>query len=148
MEIKDRVGIITGGGSGIGNAVSFELAKRGVKKLALVDLTDNIEIHNAKLSNRNSVYAQFLFERLQRKGFLLRDCQRLINQDRNHFADAMVARGDADAMVTGVTRDWPTAYNSVRLVLDPMEGHSVIGISPYHESSTPFKKASSIDSAR
>ena len=34
---------------------------------------------------RNSDYAQFLYERLQRKGFLFRDCQRLINQDRNHL---------------------------------------------------------------
>ncbi len=51
MEIKDRVGIITGGGSGIGNAVSFELAKRGVKKLALVDMSDNIEIAAEQINN-------------------------------------------------------------------------------------------------
>jgi malate dehydrogenase (oxaloacetate-decarboxylating)(NADP+) len=38
----------------------------------------------------------------QREGFLLRDCQRLVNQDRNVFAACMVAMGDADAMVTGV----------------------------------------------
>ncbi len=37
---------------------------------------------------------------MQRKGYLFRDCQRLINQDRNHFAASMVALGDADAMVT------------------------------------------------
>jgi len=35
---------------------------------------------------------------------LFADCQRMINQDRNYFAPAMVARGDADAIVTGVTR--------------------------------------------
>ena len=39
----------------------------------------------------------YLYERLQRKGYLLRDCQRLVNQDRNHFAACMVALGDADA---------------------------------------------------
>jgi malate dehydrogenase (oxaloacetate-decarboxylating)(NADP+) len=38
---------------------------------------------------------------MQRKGFLLRDCQRLINNDRNHFAACMLALGDADAVVTG-----------------------------------------------
>ncbi|MBV9590608.1 MAG: NADP-dependent malic enzyme, partial [Hyphomicrobiales bacterium] len=65
---------------------------------------EGIEVHNARLSHRNTAYAQFLYERLQRQGFLFRDCQRLINQDRNHFAAAMVALGDADAMVTGVTR--------------------------------------------
>jgi malate dehydrogenase (oxaloacetate-decarboxylating)(NADP+) len=66
---------------------------------------EGIEIHNARLSHRNSTYAQFLYERLQRQGFLFRDCQRMINQDRNHFAASMVALGDADAMVTGVTRN-------------------------------------------
>ena len=63
-----------------------------------VDLNKpGIEIINARLSRRNAVYADYLYERLQRKGFLFRDCQRLINNDRNHFAACMVALGDADA---------------------------------------------------
>ncbi len=44
MEIKDRVALVTGGASGIGRAVSFELAKRGVKAIAMVDITPDIEI--------------------------------------------------------------------------------------------------------
>ena len=63
------------------------------------------------------------------KGFLLRDCQRLINQDRNHFAACMVALGDADAMVTGVTRNFSVALEDVRRVIDPKPGHRVIGVS-------------------
>lgn len=90
---------------------------------------EGIEIHNARLSHRNSTYAQFLYERLQRKGFLFRDCQRLINQDRNHFAASMVALGDADAMVTGATRNYSTALADVRRVIDAKPGHRVIGIS-------------------
>ena len=79
--------------------------------------------------SRNSVYAQFLYERLQRRGFLFRDCQRMINQDRNHFAASMVALGDADAMVTGVTRNYSIALNDVRHVIDAKPGHRVIGVS-------------------
>jgi malate dehydrogenase (oxaloacetate-decarboxylating)(NADP+) len=90
---------------------------------------EGIEIHNARLSRRNAVYAQFLYERLQRQGFLFRDCQRLINQDRNHFAASMVALGDADAMVTGVTRNYSTALTDVQRVIDAKPGHRVIGIS-------------------
>ena len=98
--------------------------------LAGVDLTDkNIEIHNARLSHRNNIYAQFLYERLQRKGYLFRDCQRLINNDRNSFAAAMVALGDADAMVTGVTRNFSIALDEVRRVIDPRPGHRLIGVS-------------------
>jgi malate dehydrogenase (oxaloacetate-decarboxylating)(NADP+) len=90
---------------------------------------EGIEIHNARLSHRNSTYAQFLYERLQRKGYLFRDCQRMINQDRNHFAASMVALGDADAMVTGATRNYSTALTDVLHVIDPKPGHRVIGVS-------------------
>jgi malate dehydrogenase (oxaloacetate-decarboxylating)(NADP+) len=88
-----------------------------------------VEVHNARLSHRNAAYAQYLYERLQRHGYLYRDCQRLINQDRNHFAAAMVALGDADAMVTGVTRNFSVAFEDVRRVIDDKPGHRVIGVS-------------------
>ena len=57
----------------------------------------------------------FLYKRLQRRGFLARDCQRMVNQDRNVFAACMVATGDADAMVTGLTalrRRVPRGYRA------------------------------------
>ncbi|MER8763256.1 MULTISPECIES: NADP-dependent malic enzyme [unclassified Mesorhizobium] len=88
-----------------------------------------IEIINARLSRRNSVYTDYLYERMQRKGFLFRDCQRLINNDRNHFAACMVALGDADGIVTGVTRNYSTALDDIRRVIDARPGHCVIGVS-------------------
>jgi len=90
---------------------------------------DGIEIINARLSTRNTAYIDYLYERLQRQGFLMRDCQRLVNTDRNHFAACMVALGDADAMVTGVTRNFSVALEDVRRVIDPKPGHRVIGVS-------------------
>jgi malate dehydrogenase (oxaloacetate-decarboxylating)(NADP+) len=94
-----------------------------------IELGGGIEIINARLSTRNTVYLNFLYERLQRRGYLLRDCQRLVNTDRNYFAALMVALGDADAMVTGVTRNFSVALEDVRRVIDPKPGHRVIGIS-------------------
>ena len=95
-----------------------------------VDLNKpGIEIINARLSRRNSVYADHLYERMQRKGFLFRDCQRLINNDRNHFAATMLALGDADAVVTGVTRNYSTVLEDIRRVVDAKPGHRVIGVS-------------------
>ncbi len=116
-------------GLGAAVLVGREDRVRAVAERAGVELSAGVEIHNAKLSDRNNVYAQFLFERLQRKGFLLRDCQRLINHDRNHFAAAMVVRGDADAMVTGVTRNFSNALEEIRRVIDQKPGHRVIGVS-------------------
>jgi malate dehydrogenase (oxaloacetate-decarboxylating)(NADP+) len=94
-----------------------------------IELGDGIEVHNARLSTRNGVYTNHLYERLQRQGYLLRDVQRLVNTDRNHFAACMVALGDADAMITGVTRNFSVALEDVRRVIDPKPGHRIIGLS-------------------
>lgn len=95
-----------------------------------IDLNkQGIEIINARLSRRNGIYTDFLYERMQRKGFLFRDCQRLINNDRNHFAACMVALGDADGIVTGVTRNYSTALDDIRRIIDAKPGHRVIGVS-------------------
>ena len=85
-----------------------------------------IEIVNSRLSHRASDYADFLYSRLQREGFLQRDCQRLVNTDRNFFSACMVALGDADGMVSGVTRNYSTVLDDVRKVIDPMANHQVM----------------------
>jgi malate dehydrogenase (oxaloacetate-decarboxylating)(NADP+) len=117
---------------GLGRAILVgreERIRESASRIGLDFEDKDLEIHNARLSSRNSVYAQFLYERLQRQGYLFRDCQRLINQDRNSFAAAMVAQGDADALVTGVTRNFSIALDEVRRVIDPKPGHRVIGVS-------------------
>ena len=89
----------------------------------------SLEIVNARLSDRNPDYTDYLYERLQRRGYLKRDAQRMVNQDRNVFGSCMLALGDADGMVTGVTRNYNVALEDARLVLDPVENHPVIGMS-------------------
>ncbi|HZT18599.1 MAG TPA: phosphate acyltransferase, partial [Dongiaceae bacterium] len=98
-------------------------------KAAGLGSLDGIQVTNARLSDRNAHYTRFLYKRLQRKGALYRDCQRMANQDRNVFAACMVAEGDADAMVTGVTRSFATTLEEVRRVLDPRPGHVLFGLS-------------------
>ena len=83
-----------------------------MKSLGLPNI-DGLEIHNAKLSTSNKEYTDFLYERLQRKGALYRDCQRMVNQERNLFAACMVALGDADAMLTGLTRNYYVALEEI-----------------------------------
>ncbi len=83
---------------------------------------ETFEIQNARISDRAKDYTEFLYQRLQRKGYLYRDCQRLVNNDRNIFAACMVALGDADAMVTGATRKRAAALQDVLRVLDAKPG--------------------------
>jgi malate dehydrogenase (oxaloacetate-decarboxylating)(NADP+) len=94
-----------------------------------INNSETFEIQNARLSDRAKDYTEFLYQRLQRAGYLYRDCLRLVNNDRNIFAACMVALGDADSMVTGVTRNWATALRDVMRVLDAKPGRTVIGIS-------------------
>ncbi len=89
---------------------------------------DGLEIHNARLSHDNRKYTDFLYRRLQRRGFLFRDCQRMINQDRNVFAATMVATGDADAMVTGLTRAASVCLDEIGLAIDPAPGGIAFGL--------------------
>ena len=90
---------------------------------------DAIRIVNARLSDRNADYGDWLHARLQRQGYLKRDVQRLVNNDRNVFAACMVARGQAHGMVTGVTRNYAQALGDVQLALDPAPGERVMGMS-------------------
>ena len=115
----------------LGNPILIgrEAKVRHAFHLSGVNNPDSFEIVNAGTSEHNKDYAEFLYQRLQRKGYLYRDCVRLVNYDRNVFGACMLALGHADAMVTGVTRNWTTALQDVRRVLDPKEGRRVIGVS-------------------
>ncbi|MBW9090403.1 NADP-dependent malic enzyme [Rhizobium wenxiniae] len=103
---------------------------RATAEKAGIDLDrPGIEIVNARISKRTEAYTDHLYAKLQRQGYLLRDVQRLINNDRNHFAATMVAVGDADAMVTGTTRNYASALADVRRCISTKPGHRVIGVS-------------------
>ena len=114
----------------------------GLGKALLVGREDVIKatIHGAGLDDAglsifatqspsaNPAYVDILYKRLQRRGMLYRDCQRLVNNDRNIYAASMLAAGDADAMVTGVTRSYQAALNDIRMVLDSPKGKRPIGV--------------------
>ena len=118
--------------SGLGDAVLVgreELVHSNMKLVGLDPAEAKLEIINARLSHWNDTFVDSLYERLQREGYLRRDVQRLINQDRNSFAASMVAAGHADGMVTGVTRAFDQVLGEVLQVIDPAVGGRVMGMS-------------------
>ena len=103
--------------AGFGTPILIGREHRVRETMKRVDLEglNKLIIHNASLSKNNDKYIDNLYGRLHRKGHLRRDCQRLINQDRNVFAAAMVSAGEADAMITGVTRPFSRCFDDITI---------------------------------
>ena len=105
-----------------------EQVRETMKSLGIKD-DSGLEIHNARLSTRNAPYTDLVYGRLQRDGYLRRDVQRMVNQGRNVFGACMVEMGDADGMVTGITRRFPECYVDVKRVIDVEPGKVPMGYS-------------------
>ncbi|MDD9798681.1 MAG: NADP-dependent malic enzyme [Alphaproteobacteria bacterium] len=105
-----------------------EIVHENMEIAGLSDRTD-LEVANTSKSDRVGDYSAYLYERLQRKGFLYRDVERMVSNDRNIFGASMLALGDADAMITGVTRNYSVVLEQITTVIDPLPGKSIIGVS-------------------
>jgi malate dehydrogenase (oxaloacetate-decarboxylating)(NADP+) len=121
-------------------AVSFREAGYGIPVLvgrnepvaeafARIGVSDpeNYPVHNSANSPLVPAMVELLYGRLQRKGFLKRDIQRMVNNERNIFAALLVELGEADALVSGVTRHFHQVMHQVRLVIDPAPGQTPFG---------------------
>ena len=86
------------------------------------------EVHNSRHSPLVPKMVDFVYGRLQRRGYLRRDVERMINQDRNVFGSALLQLGEADAMITGITRTWAESMRQVKRVIDPEAGRTPFGI--------------------
>ena len=98
-----------------------------LKALGVSD-PETYEVHNSRTSTLVPRMVDFLYQRLQRRGYLLRDCERMINQDRNIFGAVLLQLGEADAMITGITRTYAHTMREVRRVIDPQAGRTPFGV--------------------
>ncbi len=89
---------------------------------------EGITITNARENKSVAQYSDFLYRRLQRQGFLQRDAERMVNQDRNIFAACMLAFGHTDTVVTGLTRNYHSALRDVRQVIDTTPNAPIFGL--------------------
>ena len=115
------------GGYGIPVLVGREGVRDQLRAMGVAD-ADAYEIHNSVNSPLVPQMADTLYERLQRRGYLRRDVERMVNRDRNIFGSLLVKLGEADAMITGVTRTYSQTMREVRRVLDPDPARTSFGI--------------------
>ncbi|GAB3031893.1 NADP-dependent malic enzyme [Natronobiforma cellulositropha] len=69
----------------------------------------------------NDGYVDHLYERRQRKGVTRNEAAGMLT-DSTYFASVMVACGDADAMLTGLTHHYPSALRPPLQVIGTAEG--------------------------
>ena len=115
--------------SGLGKALLVgraEIIRATFKRIGLED--DALEIRAPQSAQAAASYIDALYKRIQRRGGLHRDAVRMVTNDRNIYAASMLMAGDADAMVTGVTRNYAAALNDVRTLIDPPRGLRPIGM--------------------
>jgi malate dehydrogenase (oxaloacetate-decarboxylating)(NADP+) len=93
-----------------------------------VDDPESFELLNSRTYGRVPEMVEFLYARLQRRGYLHREMERMVNQDRNTFAALLLALGEADVMITGVTRPYAQSIRQIRRVLDPKAGCTPFGV--------------------
>jgi malate dehydrogenase (oxaloacetate-decarboxylating)(NADP+) len=86
------------------------------------------EVLNSRNSPLVSRAVDHIYAKHQRHGMLRREVERLVNQDRNYFAAAMLSLGEADAMITGTTRPFSQSLKQVRLVIDDEPEATPFGI--------------------
>jgi malate dehydrogenase (oxaloacetate-decarboxylating)(NADP+) len=121
-------------------AIAFKEAGYGTPVLVgreeVYDLLKEMGVEDAKeyevLNSRNSPLVgravDFIYEKHQRHGLLRREIERMVNQDRNYFAAAMLSLGEADAMITGTTRPFSQSLKQVRTVIDDEPEATPFGI--------------------
>lgn len=119
--------------NGYGTAVLVGREKKIMEKLKELNLSkaklENIDITNASLNEHVDEYVDFLYGRLQRKGYLHRDIIRLVKNDRNIFSACMLACGHGDTLITGLVRGYSKSLEEITTVLDTKPGCVHFGLS-------------------
>jgi malate dehydrogenase (oxaloacetate-decarboxylating)(NADP+) len=115
--------------AGMGKAILVgrpDIVKTGFKRAGIDE--NLLEIRVPHSAEEASPYIETLYKRIQRQGALHRDAVRMVTNDRNVYAASMIKAGHADAMVTGVTRNYANALADIRMVLDPPMGQRPMGM--------------------
>ena len=90
---------------------------------AVISLED-IVIEDPATSPQRDRYAEFLWQRRQRKGMSFGEALRRL-YNGNYFGSVMVACGDADALVSGMTMQYP---ETIRPALEVVGAHPRAGL--------------------
>ena len=118
--------------SGMGKALVIGREADVREKLTAENMADSVgelEIVNAANTAHLDTYKDFLYARLQRKGFDRQDIHRLAARDRHVFGALMLAHGHGDGLVTGATRKSAHVLELINHVFDASPASGAVGVS-------------------
>jgi malate dehydrogenase (oxaloacetate-decarboxylating)(NADP+) len=115
------------GGYGIPVLVGRDDVRDRLRALG-VDDPESFELLNSRTYGRVPEMVDYLYKRLQRRGYLQREIERMVNQDRNTFAALLLALGEGEALITGVTRPYAQSLRQMQRVLDAKTGVTPFGL--------------------
>ena len=115
------------GGYGIPMLVGRDDVHDRLRALGVED-PESFTVFNSRHYPKVPELVDFLYQRLERRGYLRREIERMVNQDRNMFAALLLAAGEADVMITGTTRTYAQSLRQIRRALDPQPGVTPFGI--------------------
>ena len=117
--------------SGMGKALVVgrqEDVKAKLEATGLADAVRELDVVNAGNTRYLDQYKEFLYNRLQRKGFDRQDVHRMAARDRHVFSALMLAHGHGDALVTGATRKSAHVLVLINNVFDADANAGAVGI--------------------
>jgi malate dehydrogenase (oxaloacetate-decarboxylating)(NADP+) len=97
-----------------------------IRKIAeenLLDISDMpiIDPRSDEMEDKRNMYGEIFFQKRQRKGYNYYESKKIM-KDRNHFGAMMVETGDADAMISGLTRNYADAIRPALSIIGMEEG--------------------------
>ncbi|MEC3880466.1 NADP-dependent malic enzyme [Parapedobacter sp. 10938] len=101
-----------------------QLIDDNLLELADVPIIDPVE---EKGGERFQKYVDFLYGKRQRRGVSYLDAQKLM-LDRNYFGASMVQFGEADTLISGLTKNYATAIRPALHVIGTQPGSKLAGM--------------------
>lgn len=90
-----------------------------------IQLKDVVIIDPMEEENKRNAFADVLFRKRQRHGITLYEARKLM-RDRNYFAPMMVEMGEADALISGLTKNYPNTIKPALQIIGKEEDSSVV----------------------
>lgn len=114
--------------NGYGKAILVGREEKVKAKFEKLGIKQEIEIKNSYNTEVTEKYVDAMYNKMQRKGYLKRDCVREIKNDRNIFASLMVMQGEGDIVITGLTRSYANNLKSLMSIIPPKRDARVMGV--------------------